>query len=246
MSADFGKLITDKTVAIVGPASYMTNSGLGEEIDNHEVVVRINRSYESVNGFSKDIGTRTDILYSCLIEKNANAGKIDPNVLQQMGIKQIVAPPASDMKGLANSTRLHGLIDLNKAKILHELIGLRVVDHQFHNQLSLKVDCRPNTGYVAIYDLLRFRPKKLGVYGFSFYLDGFMDGVKSGIEAEQNKTPEQFTLQCFNSKRHVQKNMWEYAKKTLLKTNNVQLDPILEKILNMEKLDRELFLREMH
>ena len=245
MSADFAKLIADKTVAIVGPASYLTNSGLGEEIDNHQVVVRINRSYESVDKFSKDIGTRTDILYSCLIEKNANAGKINPVALQQMGVKQIVAPPASDMKGLANVTKLHGLIDLNKAKILNELIGLRVVDHHFHNQLSLKVDCRPNTGYVAIYDLLRFRPKKLGIYGFSFYLDGFMDGVKSGIEVEQNKTPEQFTLQCFNSKRHVQKNMWEYAKKTLLKTDNVQLDPILEKILNMEKLDRELFLREM-
>ena len=64
MSADFAKLIADKTVAIVGPASYLTNSGLGEEIDNHQVVVRINRSYESVDKFSKDVGTRTDILYS--------------------------------------------------------------------------------------------------------------------------------------------------------------------------------------
>jgi len=60
------------------------------------------------------------------------------------------------------------------------------------------------------------------------------------------KSEEEFADQCFNSKRHVQKNMWEYAKKTLLKTNNVQLDPILEKILNMEKLDRELFLREIN
>ena len=37
------KFIEGKTVAIVGPAQYMMGKNLGEEIDNHDIVVRINR-----------------------------------------------------------------------------------------------------------------------------------------------------------------------------------------------------------
>tara|TARA_Y100001938_G_C8046262_1_gene409089 strand:+ start:600 stop:1346 length:747 start_codon:yes stop_codon:yes gene_type:complete len=241
----FKQLIVGKSVALVGPAAYMMGSGLGKEINSYDVVVRINRSHESVDKFSNDIGSRTDILYSCLIEKNANAGKIDPIHLKNLGIKQIVAPPASSMKGLSDSTRLHELIDIKKARVLDETIGVRVVDHHFHNSLALKVDCRPNTGYVAIFDLLRFSPKRLGVYGFSFYLDGFVDGVKEGVQLEQGKTPDQFATQCFNSKRHVQKNMWKYAKETLSELSNVHLDNTLKKILSMESFSREMFLKEM-
>ena len=237
----FEDFIKNRKVALVGPAAYMMNSGLGHEIDSHDVVIRINRSYESVEKFSEDIGKRTDILYSCLIEKNANAGKIDPSKLADLGIKFICAPPASNMKGLSDQTRLHDLIDLEKVRKLNALIPVRVVDHHFHNNLALKVDCRPNTGYMAIYDLLRFEPSCLTVYGFSFYLDGFVEGVKEGVQEEQNKTPEEFTDQCFNSKRHVQKNMWKYAKNTLLDMDNVKLDPVLNKILEMDSLDREKF-----
>lgn len=241
----FKDLIEGKTVALIGPASYMMGTRLGKEINSYDVVVRINRSYESIDKFSSDIGNRTDILYSCLIEKNANAGKIDPNYLKNLGIKQIVAPPASSMKGLSDSTRLHELIDINKARILDEIIGVRVVDHYFHNDLALKVDCRPNTGYVAIFDLLRFFPTKLGVYGFSFYLDGFVDGVKEGVQHEQGKTPDEFATQCFNSKRHIQENMWKYAKETLVELDNVYLDDTLKKILSMESLSRKTFLKVM-
>jgi len=46
---------------------------------------------------------------------------------------------------------------------------------------------------------------------------------------------------AYNSKRHVQKNMWMHAKKTLLSDPRVTLDATLEKILKMERLDRDLF-----
>ena len=234
-------LIEGKTVAIVGPAQYMTNSSLGEEIDECDTIVRINRSYESIDDYSSDIGSRTDILYSCLIEKPANAGVLDIDEFKRRGIKYICAPPASNMKGMSNATRLHNLIDVEKVKKISQEIPIRVVDHQFHNHLAQAVQCRPNTGFMAIYDLLRFKPKKLKIYGFSFYLDGFIKGVKEGIEEEQNKTQEEFTLQCFNSKRHVQKNMWQFAKSTLVNNNLVHLDETLDNILKMENLDREEF-----
>ena len=75
-------------------------------------------------------------------------------------------------------------------KKISQEIPVRIVDHHFHNHLAKAVQCRPNTGFMAIYDLLRFKPKILKIYGFSFYLDGFIKGVKEGIEEEQNKTQE--------------------------------------------------------
>ena len=235
------KLFEDKTVALVGPAKYMERMKLGDEINNHETVVRINRSWESIDGYGDNIGNRTDVLYSCLIEKPANAGFIDIEKYKENNIKLICAPPASDMKGLSDRTSLHHLIDIEKIKLLSQEIPVRVVDHVFHNELSRRVDCRPNTGYVAIYDILRMNPKKLSIYGFSFYLDGFVSGVKSGIVEEQNKSEEEFADQCFNSKRHVQKNMWKFAKDTLLQNKKVFLDPELKKILGLPSLDKSLY-----
>jgi hypothetical protein len=234
-------LLKDKIVAIVGPAKYMMSSNLGDEIDKCDTVIRINRSYESIDSYSKDIGSRTDILYSCLIEKSANAGVLDLDTFKKYGIKYICAPPASDMKGMSNETRLHDLIDVEKVKKIAKEIPVRIVDHEFHNQLSHFVQCRPNTGFMAIYDLMRFQPKILKIYGFSFYLDGFIAGVKKGIVEEQNKTQEEFTLQCFNSKRHIQNNMWQFAKSTLLDNERVYVDATLGEILKMESLDREVF-----
>jgi hypothetical protein len=98
---------------------------------------------------------------------------------------------------------------------------------------------------MAIYDILRMNPKELSIFGFSFYLDGFIKGVKEGIINQQNKTEPEFADQCFNSKRHVQKNMWKFAKETLTNNPKIRMDKVLEKILNLKSLDRKLFKEEL-
>ena len=103
-------LIHGKSVALVGPAAYMVGSGYGDEIDSHDTVVRLNRGIECVSDLSNDVGSITDILYSCLIEKPANAGKIDPEYLYESGVQYVVAPPHSDFQGIANKTVLHDFV----------------------------------------------------------------------------------------------------------------------------------------
>ena len=98
---------------------------------------------------------------------------------------------------------------------------------------------------MAIYDLIRMDPKKLSIYGFSFYLDGFITGQKSGVENEKNCTEQEFANMAYSSKRHVQKNMWQYAKSTLKNNEKVNLDKTLQKILELESLDKELFEKEV-
>lgn len=236
------KLIQGKKVALVGPAGYMVDSNYGDEIDSHDVVVRINRGIESIEKYSVDIGNRTDVYYSCLIERAQQTGNLDANELKnKYKVKHIVAPPDSNMKGFSFKTQLHSLVDKEKIKQISKTIPLTIVNHNFHTELAKKVDCKPNTGFLAIYDLLRMNPEKLSIYGFSFYLDGFIPGQKLGVQNEKNCTEQEFADMAFRSKRHVQKNMWAYAKNTLLKDNRVVTDNTLTKILKLKSLDRKLF-----
>lgn len=237
----FEDLIVDKSIALVGPAMYLMNSGYGPEIDQHDVVIRLNRGIELVDKYYKDVGRKTDVLYSCLIEKPTNAGKLDIELFDELGIKTICAPPHSDFAGIANQTKFHDLVDYNKIMRISEEIPVRIIDHDFHTELARQVSCKPNTGFLAIFDLLRLKPKKLSIYGFSFYLDGFISGCKDGVEDEKGLTEEEFAVKCFNSKRHNQKNMWAYCKSNLLNNDKIQLDKFLEKILNLDEFSKELF-----
>jgi hypothetical protein len=238
----FKSIIHGKTVALVGPAKYMVGSCLGEEIDQHDVVVRINRSIETTKQYSADVGVKTDVLYSCLIETAQNAGKLDVLELKNdYGVKFVCAPPQSDYKGISQRTTFHEMVNMKTVKHIIKVLPLRIVDHQMHTELAKKVQCRPNTGFLAIYDLLNFNPSMLSIYGFSFYLDGFIPGCKSGVEKEKNVTEDEFATMAFNSKRHVQKNIWQYAKDTLRDNPSVKLDSVLDVILNLEKLDKKLF-----
>jgi hypothetical protein len=239
---NYSDFIKDKTVAIVGPAKYMENLSLGEEIDDHDLVVRINRSIETIDTYHDNIGSMADILYTCLIETAQNAGRL--NVDELVGkykVKYVCVPPVSDMKGVSTQTQIHPMANPKTVKSIKKNIPFRVVDHEFHTSLAENVDCRPNTGFLAIYDLLRFQPKRLSIYGFSFYLDGFISGCKDGIEKEKGVTAEEFGHMAFVSKRHVQKNMWEYAKKTLIDNPRVRLDRVLEKILRLDNLSKDEF-----
>ena len=242
----FEELIKGKNVAIVGPAKYLTNSEYGTEIDSHDIVVRINRGIELTDKYSNDIGTRTEVLYSCLIEKPENAGTIDPLFLkEEKKVQIVVAPPKSTFNGYASNTELHELVNRDKVKILKKHLSLRIVDHQFNNILAEKVKCRPNTGFIAIYDLLRYEPSSLSIYGFSFYLDGFLEGCKFGIEKDKKITEQQFSDKCYKSKRHIQKNMWEYAKKTLVNKKSINLDSTLEKILLLKNFSKEEYNKDV-
>ena len=238
----FTPLLKGKKVAIVGPAKYMMGKGWGEEIEKHDVVVRINRGIESTKKFPEDLGTRTDILYSCLIETHRNAGKLNADELADVyKIKHIVAPPHSDYKGISGGNTLHTLVNKTTVKRIKKRLPLRIISSKFHTKFAKDIKCKPNTGILAVYDLLNFDIKQLTVYGFSFYLDGFVDGQKSGVEKEKKVSEDGFANMAFTSKRHIQKNIWNHAKKTLPKNSKVKLDEVLKYILQMDKLDKKQF-----
>ena len=250
------KLLEDKVISLVGPANYMTGAGFGQEIDESDVVIRLNRGFETYKKHPDDLGTRTDILYSCLIEKQANAGKINIQRIVEDSIKMVCAPPWSDYSGQTYwspsgdpqnppypmKNCFHELVNPDTlVKMGDAGIPIRVIPSDINELVRQKILCKPNTGFLSIFDLLSFRPKLLKIYGFSFYLDGFISGEKLGIEEEQNCSEDEFADKAFSSKRHIQENMWSISKQVLLNFPQVQLDPQLTKILNMETFSKEVY-----
>jgi hypothetical protein len=246
---NFTSLIENKCVCLVGPADFLEkidNKDNLKKINGSDVVIKINRGLDLSEKYPHLIGKRTDILYNTLLENCVNGGILDIEKIKQSRIKHIRTIPKSDMKGNAypNSNNISKLSTLQKLEMLHSLgTPTTVMKHDFFTQVSRKVDCRPTTGFAAVYDILAARPKSLYITGFSFFLGGPLKGYwggsePGGIEEEWGHSEEVHAERVFNSTRHVHKNMWSVFKQEILPAKVVSMDPIMEKIFLLEKYDR--------
>ena len=244
LDKQFYDIINNRDVVIVGPAAYLEGSGFGRKIDEKQVVVRINRSFETSEKIPEDVGSRTDILYSCLLETKRNAGVLDFEKIKKSGTLMICAPGfkrtfAQYPDGLyCTHPEIQGS---TWKKIKNSGYEIRVAFESVDTLLKKETQTRPNTGFLAIFDILACQPKSLTIHGFTFYLDGFIKGSKAGVEKEKNCTEEEFALMALNSKRHKQENMWRFAKEHLLNAGNVILDDTMKKILSLENFSRSEF-----
>ena len=240
----FYSMINSKNVVLVGPAAYLEGSNYGNSIDKNDVVVRINRSYETCEKIPEDVGSRTDILYSCLLETNRNAGILDFEKIKKSGTKLICAPGFNRIWPEYPNGIYATHPEISSAtwnKINASGYNVRLVFESIDTALKKETQTRPNTGFLAIFDILACQPKSLSLHGFTFYLDGFIKGSKAGVEKEKNCTEEEFALMALNSKRHKQENMGKFAKEHLLNAGNVVLDDTMKKILTLKKFSREEF-----
>ena len=59
-------------------------------------------------------------------------------------------------------------------------IPCRIIESEFFTNVAKQVNCRPTTGYVAIYDILRYNPASLTIHGFDFFYSGWFPEYKKG------------------------------------------------------------------
>ena len=223
-----------KSVALVGPASYLTDLSLGTTIDSYDVVVRVNRGIELIDKYGDHTGRRTDILYNCLIEHPDNGGKIDIKFLKNHKVSWISTVPGSGPDGLCESNKLHGMVKVRTFLKIRMNFRCHVMDWRDYGELNKTVGCRANTGFAAIFDLLNHGVGSLFITGFSFYLDSFMSGYKNGCERDE----EEFAFECFNSKRHLQATQWSYLKGALERFDNIAMDPVFRVIMGLNSLSK--------
>ena len=233
---NFSEFIKNKSVVLVGPAKYLTYLNQGDEIDNFDLVCRINRGAELVPQFSEKLGSRTDILFNCLIEKNENGGKISLKSLKSNNIKWLCTIPYSDSKCNVFKNKLHPEFKLLTKLKLKFFFNFHIYDSEKYSQLNKSIKCRANSGFSAIFDLLDNGAKELFITGFSFYLDSFIEGYKKN----SFKSEDQIANDCFVSIRHNQFNQWSLLK-SKINDPRLKFDPILEKILKLDKLNKDEF-----
>lgn len=234
LDTKYQSFLKDKRVAIVGPASYLKFLSMGDKIDSYDLVVRINRGMEIINQNSVHLGTKSNILYNCLVPSPDNGGTVDIDFYKKRGIEWICTIPESNLKGQCDSNNIHHLANPNDIKMIKDNFNFHMMDKSLYGKLNNQVQCRANTGFAAIFDLLAHGVSELFVTGYSFYLDSFFNGYKKGC----HRSEEQFSKECFVSKRHVQVNQWQFLKKY---RDYIKVDEILGFILDMDELNKDSF-----
>lgn len=185
-----------KSIALVGNSSNILRKNRGQEIDAHDIVIRMNHSVTVIDKHHKDIGKRTDI-YDCEVgpthlvlnlTKNANAKYVTR--LIRWGDPKTDAKEKLIMK--ANSNLYLG----------------DPSEHRKLKQSFFADKVKPSTGAALFNFLLQFIEfKSIDLYGFDFF---------TGAANSRNKMNE---FQSYNYKDHSAQFESAFFKKFINETN---------------------------
>lgn len=148
----FERFVEGKTVAIVGSGPSERGRGLGHEIDEHDVVIRINN--HTVKGFEDDYGSRTDVWAKHTTDYLRHEVP-DERI-------QLIVYAANWMR----DRLVFGYRDA-----LEKDLSERIVDYcdaRDRAPLTEGLKCHPMTGTLLIEKLRHSQMRYLDAYGFSF------------------------------------------------------------------------------
>lgn len=203
----------DKTICVVGAAESIIGTKQEEYINSFDVVVRINYPYPINEELKKDIGDKTDIIYHHLgvqyidgiLRSRLLSEEID--VLQKHNVKWVICPYPIDFVVTNKPTkeRLEYFNKENKDRILYDC-----VDENIYNKMTSEIKGTPNTGTIAIVDVINSDSKEVYATGFDFFRSKWIPDHKSwsnptywhDMESQINYLK---TIYKNNSKFHVDK-----------------------------------------
>lgn len=168
--------IKGKRVALVGSADSAYKEELGAYIDGFDLVVRINKGVELVEGNEAFVGTRTDLLFHCLYEAKAGGGSpVTLQLWKEKDVKNIVfcynehsVPYGPLLRTFYFKYKPQGI------GVAHLPLGLS--DNNFQKVLPF----HPTTGFIALNSLLNCAPAELYVTGMTFYKTPFKPEYREG------------------------------------------------------------------
>lgn len=138
------EILKNKTVAIVGNASSILGTNKGQEIDNHDIVIRFNKGFPFKDPLA--IGTRTDILFlACTL------------LSQELAYFN------------ARYTVRRSKLCKNTCTFNIEPVDRKELAQQRTKFVSIGKKAQPSTGFVAINFALSTECKCVDLYGFDFF-----------------------------------------------------------------------------
>ena len=212
----YAAFLKGKSVALVGPSPSIKGTGKGAFIDSHDIVVRLNKAIPVPLALTTDIGAKTDILYNCLKPGSNAGGDINPKLWAKKGVKYVSSPYPKIMFAKHDILKF---VKLNKG-----LLDFHIFPREFYARLRNELNTRPNTGFLAIIDLLLYDIKCLYVTGITFGIDGY-------YKEYSNVTMKQF-IKMADGKNHKQQPQFLYIKNKIFnKDKRFKPDVVLKDIL---------------
>ena len=193
---EFSEYVKDKRIVLVGPSPSILGRGNGPFYENNDIIVRMNKAVPASPKHSEDIGSRTDILYNCLEPSPNSGGAINPVFWKEHGVQWVI----SSYPYLNFSQ--HNIDHFERKNANNAKLPFRMVEMDLYKKLAQKTKTRPNTGLLAICDLLSFPIKSLLVTGMTFGKDGYYK--------EYNDMSLDRYLKMANGSNHQQYPQFEY------------------------------------
>ncbi|OYT15642.1 MAG: hypothetical protein B7C24_11955 [Bacteroidetes bacterium 4572_77] len=169
--------LTNKTVAIIGPAAYRNKLNQTKIINSYDIVVRVNKG-NTIKAYGT--GTRCNIHYCSPIGEQHFTS--EP--------AWVCSPFSEKIEG--NNVKRYINILRNVTKIHSN--SFRVVNYTTLKELYNILNKRPTCGAVAIFDLLSFDIKELYISGFTFEKNNYIKGYPTYQENEYNYEGEREKL----------------------------------------------------
>ncbi|MDT0649784.1 glycosyltransferase family 29 protein [Autumnicola edwardsiae] len=216
-----------KRVAIVGAADSVFKERNGKYIDDHDVVVRINKSPHTWRkDQSQHVGSKFTLLYHSFFENDfSGGGKIDWNMFKEMGIQKVINP---------NPTKEGLLAHFNYYKRHFSGEKTYMLKRKNYNLFKKKLKgFTPTVGYAALASILQAECKEIFITGFTFFKTPYAGNYRPGLE-KMDANKEHIQKQGLHNPNFELKSF----KHDLLETKckKVILDKELEKIMEGERV----------
>jgi hypothetical protein len=166
---DFKEYMKGKRVCLVGPSPSIIGSGKGEEIDSHDIIVRLNKSLPLPEKYKEDLGTRVDVLCNCMDNHPHCSGIVDPELWKSLGVKYVLAPFTQD-----GPTHMRVRQFSNKTEAV---IPIVYNPKEVFNSDVRNLKASPTTGFSCLSHLLSLELGQLSIYGMDFYRNSTEDGL---------------------------------------------------------------------
>jgi len=175
----------DKRVALIGPAKHITEIDQSKYLKDFDLLVRLNCTFPMPEKLKKATTDRCDVLYIIrrVIAQDEweSVKEIKLRLDALWGFEWFVRTREAQRRFIEKIAPIHP-------------------DYEFG--LSKKIGCTPNTGLLAMYEILDNNPKELYITGITFkadlegkdYYDGYnREGrvkIESGLQGFKEHNPE--------------------------------------------------------
>jgi hypothetical protein len=231
----FADYVKGKNVAIIGPASSVLFEKNGQEIDEYDIIIRINRGCEIIDNLKDFVGSRTDILYNSLDFDPLTGGDLfkmeDPN------IKFICCPYPIKERTFKEKIFLN-----NGGPSLFEKYQIRFIDEEIYYNLRKETNSRINSGFGAIVDILNHPVNNIYISGIDFYRSVYCENYnpdrKWGNDFKIIEEDLEFKIYDDDKHHHPDRQYNNFKKLYLKNKERIVLDGFMSKIIKDDKYDK--------